>query len=490
MADHIFTREELDNILRPVVGKTLGEVDINHVFNKTKTNPKITGIAGDVVEQSILGYPPDTKQKADLLVDGIDTELKTTGLKRTKRGKHALEAKEPMSITAVSPKKIVNEQFFHSTFWNKIEHSLLVYYLYDSDKTVPASEYANFTIQGYQFHTFSETDIKILKNDWTIVRDFIKKLQETLENPETEYPKISKLRDKMMYIDTAPKWPNPPRFRLKRSVVNTIVQGYLGEKFEPLQPSNKFSSYTELDRKLHDFTTDFKGQTVEYIANTLNIPLKRNTQGKVNKAITEQIITHMFGSSREKLRKIDTFAKLGMIPKTMIQTMTGGRTEDMKFDTINFDEWTNQEINFEESYIYDFFSNQSMLFIIFKETDKNTPLEQTVFEGFKRIQFDDDFLYNKVKPVWDRVRELVWNNKLKVSIMKDKNGNTRITPKTGLPMEETNFPKSKDSDIFLRGTGNNATTKTLVLNGQRMYQQQVWLKGSTLVNILKDIPYL
>ena len=174
----------------------------------------------------------------------------------------------------------------------------------------------------------------------------------------------------MMYIDTAPKWPNPPRFRLKRSVVNTIVQGYLGEKFEPLQPSNKFSSYTELDRKLHDFTTDFKGQTVEYIANTLNIPLKRNTQGKVNKAITEQIITHMFGSSREKLRKIDTFAKLGMIPKTMIQTMTGGRTEDMKFDTINFDEWTNQEINFEESYIYDFFSNQSMLFIIFKETDK------------------------------------------------------------------------------------------------------------------------
>ncbi|PEA54959.1 restriction endonuclease [Bacillus pseudomycoides] len=490
MADHIFTREELDNILRPVVGKTLGEVDVNHVFNKTKTNPKITGIAGDVVEQSILGYPPDTKQEADLLVDGIDTELKTTGLKRAKRGKHALEAKEPVSITAVSPEKIVDENFFHSTFWNKIEHSLLVYYLYDSDKTVPASEYANFTIQGYQFHTFSEPDVQILKNDWTVVRDFIKELQETSENPETEYPKISKLRDKMMYMDTAPKWPNRPRFRLKRSVVSAIAQAYLGETFEPLQPSNEFSSYAELDKKLHDFTTHFKGQTVEYIANTLNIPLKRNDQGKVNKAVTEQIITRMFGSSGEKLRKIDTFAKLGMIPKTMVQTMKGGRTEDMKFDTIDFDEWINREIEFEDSYIYDFFANQSMLFIIFKETDKDTPLEQTVFKGFKRVQFDDDFLYSKVKPVWDRVRELVWNNKLTVSVMKDTNGNTRITPKTGLPMEEVNFPKSKNSDIFLRGTGNDATTKTLVLNGQRMYQQQFWLKGSALVNILKDIPYL
>lgn len=54
----------------------------------------------------------------------------------------------------------------------------MVYYLYDSDKTVPASEYANFTIQGYQFHTFSETDVKILKNDWTIVRDFIKNFKK------------------------------------------------------------------------------------------------------------------------------------------------------------------------------------------------------------------------------------------------------------------------------------------------------------------------
>ncbi|WP_342441509.1 hypothetical protein MHB65_20095 [Lysinibacillus sp. FSL K6-0075] len=56
MALHEFTRNELDTILKKVVNKTLGQVDVNNVFARTITHPKITGIAGDVVEQSILGY--------------------------------------------------------------------------------------------------------------------------------------------------------------------------------------------------------------------------------------------------------------------------------------------------------------------------------------------------------------------------------------------------------------------------------------------------
>ena len=52
MANHIFTEEEVVRILDQVVGKTLGQVDKNNVFDKTKEKPKITGIAGDVIEQS------------------------------------------------------------------------------------------------------------------------------------------------------------------------------------------------------------------------------------------------------------------------------------------------------------------------------------------------------------------------------------------------------------------------------------------------------
>ena len=63
---------------------------------RLKKKPKITGIAGDVIEQSVFGYQADTKQEADLLIDGRPVELKTTGLKKSSpksKSKHALERK-------------------------------------------------------------------------------------------------------------------------------------------------------------------------------------------------------------------------------------------------------------------------------------------------------------------------------------------------------------------------------------------------------------
>ena len=104
MALHKFTRKELEAILSNVVEKTLGEADVNNVFARTITQPKITGIAGDVVERSILGYPSDQDKNPDLIVDGIETELKTTGIRKPKQKSDLVfEAKEPMTITAVSP---------------------------------------------------------------------------------------------------------------------------------------------------------------------------------------------------------------------------------------------------------------------------------------------------------------------------------------------------------------------------------------------------
>ena len=98
--DRCFTKAQLEDILGNAKGKSLGEVDVKNVFATTITNPKVTGIAGSVVEQSVLGYKADSKKEADICVDGIMTEVKTTGLKKLKDGK--LTAKEPISITAVS----------------------------------------------------------------------------------------------------------------------------------------------------------------------------------------------------------------------------------------------------------------------------------------------------------------------------------------------------------------------------------------------------
>lgn len=227
MSNRSYTREEIILLLEGVVGKTLGEVDKNNIFERTKRSPKITGIAGDVIEQSVIGYSADSRQEPDILIDNVEVEIKTTGLRKTRSNSESatsIVAKEPMTITAVSPEKIIYEKFDNSNLWHKLKNMLLVYYLYDSEVTVPASEYAEFPILGYQFLKFSEQDKKIIENDWKIVRNYIRGLATNLDNPKDGYAGISKLRENMLYMDTAPKYPNPPRFRLRRKVVSGIAQ--------------------------------------------------------------------------------------------------------------------------------------------------------------------------------------------------------------------------------------------------------------------------
>lgn len=485
--DHLFTYDEIISLLNECIGKTLGEVDKNHVFDKTKTNPKITGIAGDVVEQSILGYKPDSDQRPDILIDDVPTEVKTTGIRYSKKKgqEHRYEAKEPMSITAVSPKTIVNEEFMDSHFYQKLAHMLLVYYLYASNITVDAKDYAKFYLKGYELHEFNDEDTNRLQSDWKIVRDFIKEIQKNYKDPESQYPRISsELRDKLMYVDTAPKWPNSPRFRLKRSVVTSIVQNHFEKKLEILP--DKIDSFAEFDKKLHEITNLYKGKTVEKLVKYFGI--EYNNINKLNKAISEQIVIKMFGGKSKKINQIDLFQKVGIIAKTICLSSKGGRTEDMKLFSIDFDEWCS-DIKFEESFCCDYFINHQVLCIIFEERDEKQNFKDNKFLGFKRINYSNDFIDNAVQNVWNIIRDLVNNKKLKETPVLNKEGNI-IFNKTGVASTALNFPKSSEFDIFVRGSGIDSTKKPLCLNGINMYEQCLWVKGKYIVDELKKKNYI
>lgn len=486
---HVFAKDELEDILHSTIGKTLGEVDRNNVFYKTIKHPKITGIAGSVVEESVLGYPADSYQKPDLYVDGKDVEVKTTGLRRVKKSTNGeLEAKEPMSVTAVSPERIVNESFETSNFWHKLERLLLVYYLYDSEVTVPAAEYANFPIVGYDFHEFSSLDREKLKNDWEIVRNFIYELQLNYKNPEEHYPRISsELRSQLMLIDTAPKWPNRPRFRLKRTTVTIMAQKIQGKKFEQLE--QEINTYKELDQQLNQFTKKYKHKTVQELLKLLEIKERLNSSGDVSKSVTEQIVTRMFGAKSKKMGKIELFSEIGLIPKTITQTKRGTRTEDTKLFKVDFDEWLDENISFENSSLYSNFNERQFLFIIFQEQDKSEKLLTNRFLGFKRVIFSEEFIEKQVKFIWDDVRNKVFSNTLNEKVKLDANGKPKIN-KNGTVKTSINFPKSKDYDVFFRGTGKDSRDKTITINGIHMYRQDVWIKGSIINQMLNSVNFI
>ncbi|MBM7609145.1 hypothetical protein JOD29_002411 [Lysinibacillus composti] len=488
--EHIFTRKELDEKLTSVTSKTLGEVDVNDVFARAIDKPKITGIAGDVIEQSVLGYPADNKQEPDLIVDGVHTELKTTGLRKPKKHENSENdkdfiAKEGVSITAVSPENITSQEFENSYLWHKMEHMLFVFYHYDSYQVVPAYDYSKFKILGHHFYEFSDEDKEVIYNDWKIVRDKVEEIQKTSSNPKAEYPSLTKLRSELMYFDLAPK--KSPRFRLKKDVANGIIGEFFDKKLEKLQ--RRITSYSQLDELLHHFTVLYNGKTLKEIATDLDVELPK----AVNKNIVEQIITKFFGSEKQKLRQIDLFSKIGLIPKTIVLNPNGGRTEDMKFDKINFNEWFVDGEEYEDSYLYDFFYNHKFLFVIFKESKKDSPLLENQFVGFKRYSFTEEFLETELKPYYYELKRLISNNEIREEPVLYKTGEKKgqpiINPK-GTMKTEINFPKSKDYKVFTRGSGVDSSKKPVVLNGVKMYAQYFWIKGKWIVDELENEKYI
>ena len=487
MKGHFFHKKDLEKILDNVLNKTLGEVDANRVFNKTLSNPKVTGIAGDVIEQSVLGYLADNIQRPDLNVDGIDTELKTTGIRQSKHEPNKYEAKEPMSITAVSPKQIVLECFDSSNFWHKLKHMLLVYYHYASNKTVKAAEYADFYIRGYEFHEFDDIDVSRLRSDWEIVHNFIVEIQQNYDIPESQYPRMSsELRDKLVYIDTAPKWPNPPRFRLKRKVVTDIVQSHFGDKLEQLPGSYK--CYSDVDNMCHDITIKDKGMTIEQLLLKYNIKVK--DVNRVSKSVNEAIVVKMFGGKSKKMNQIELFDRFGLVGKSITTTKIGSRTEDTKLIPIDFEEWMDREVSFEESRLYDYFANHQLLCMMFEEPSIDSPLYENKFLGFKRLSFSDEFIHNEVEKIWNEVRMLIMEKRLVESWVYDKKGKPIINKKTNTQKTSINFPKSKNNIVFVRGSGLDASVKTEEVNGIKMYKQYVWIKGLYIVDVLSNVQML
>ena len=477
----IFTRKQVDDLLKATIGKTLLEIDKAQLFAHHEGRDKVKGIAGDIIEESVLGCKKDSKQEPDILVDGVLTELKTTGLVKPKKtdSPNVYECKEPVSITAVSIPVIVNEEFETSNFWHKLAHMLWVYYWYKSPVTVKLDGYKDFPVLGYQFYEFSEDDKVLLRQDWLLVRDFlivIHRDYHTQAERDKQYPRLShELRGQLMLIDTAPKFPNSPRFRLKRAYATVIADQYFSKKhFEKL--SESISKYTDIDRKCQLMTQKYKGKTFSQIALELGVNIDMEV-----KNFAECAVVKMFGGKANKLNDIEDFAKIGIIAKSVPLLSDGKGKEDMKLFLPDLVDWT-KETEFEDSAIYDYFAGHHFLFIIYKYVGNDV-----VFEGFKRVFFDEKFIMDNVKKTWDDVRDLIINKKLKIEKKTKKDGTVRVN-KSGTIMESPNFPKLSTHKVFIRGGASQSLDKykTLEINGLKMLPQFVWLDKKYVQELIKE----
>lgn len=515
-----FTEDELKSCLSVINGtKTFGEIDSKDVFHLQTPNK---GTLGNLMEMSVLGMKQNSLQHADLEITyntGIthSTELKTTGVHdRELADGETYHAKECASLTAVSIGTIEYETWENSSYYNKLAHLLWVFYFYKRNKNqdkVPYDEYSRFPVLGYKFTHMEDRpdDLAKFKNDWEKTKEFIIAANQT-EHPEELYPLLhSSIKKDLFYIDIAPRYKKgnkelgissqSPRFRIKKPYVNSIFQEFWNELHNTPTTleylSQDYSSFEELEIALHSLTVTYKNKTIEELVDIFNLPVKDNNLDNLTKDITEKIVVKMMGGSSNKISNIALFNKIGITAKTITITSSGSRTEDTKLFTLDLEEIKNQNLPYEETSCYQYFTDYQFLCIMFEEPYKDAPLKTHKFLGFKRFVFSDELIETTVRQVYNITCNLINSKQVVETYCFTKNGKQRFNP-NGLPRISLNFPKSKDYNIFVRGTGGDSSQKTWVLEGTsidgtgiiRSYSLQFWVKGTYITNILNEINYI
>lgn len=510
-----FSIEEIKACLDKIKeGKTFEELD--EVFFENMTPDK--GLLGHFMEMSVLGMPMNSLQEADLEITyengkTCSTELKTTGVHdRGLADGETYHAKECASLTAVSIGSIENESWEESHFYKKLAHLLWVFYFYKRNKgqmRVPYEEYKKFPVLGYAFFHLAERpdDLAKFKSDWEKARQFIIEANKK-DNPEEWYPLLhSSIKKNLFFVDIAPRYQKKdpltkkesqtPRFRLKKPYVNTLFQEFWRKKnnkksLEILKRS--YLSMDDFDADLRSLSGQYRNQTVGALAKHFNLCVDDAGLDNLKKDVSEKIASRMFGCESKAFGKIKFFSEMGIIAKTVVLSNRNLRTEDMKLFTMNLEQMENPGLPYEETEFVEYFSDKQLLCVIFKEPFAKAPLKDNVFVGFKRLVFPDSIVDGPVKKMYEESCRLIREKCVEERLCRDKNENVIIN-KNGEKRVSLNFPKAKDYDVFVRGTGTDSSKKYWRFEGKsidgsgiiKSYALQFWLKGTYVAKALSEL---
>lgn len=146
--------------------KTFGEID------KYQRSPTTKGYCGWVIEESLFNYHPNNNSEPDFPEARV--ELKVFPFRITKKGK--ISAKERLVCNIIDYEEEAKKiEFEDSSFWHKCETMLLMPYEYKKDESKD-----QYIIYDAILFTIPDEDLVIIKRDWDIIMEKIRKGQADL----------------------------------------------------------------------------------------------------------------------------------------------------------------------------------------------------------------------------------------------------------------------------------------------------------------------
>lgn len=400
------SKESIENYALNLREKTFKDVLLNdpNITNEDRSllfeyynNPKSKGSLGQLIEKHFFFYDINSKSEADFNEAGV--ELKVTPY--TKKANGNLRAKERLVLTIIN-------------------------YMKD----------------------YEEEDLEIIKNDYKIIIDKIKKGKaEEISEGDTNYlgactkgANANSLREQPFSDKKAMQ----RAFCLKNSYMSYILNRYIvnkTEKYESVIKDAKILKEQTLEQYIISKLQPYYNQDIEFLKHKFNIPYKVS-----NKSFTYLLAKRMLEVVNEK---IEEFEKANIKIKAIRLRPDGMPKESMSFPTFKYTEIINE--NWLDSELYETFSTTKYLFMIYQYLDDNTLI-------FKKAMFwnvPEKDLNTEIKRVWENTVEKIKNN------------------------EYDNLPKISESPILhVRPHGQNKNDTYPTLDGKNSTKKCFWLNAS------------
>ena len=443
--DKKYNKKDVNSIVnyaKKLVGKTLSSANGLRVKESHSEYAKVKGKFGQYLEKHYFGFDNNSNREPDFKEVGL--ELKSTPLKKIKKG---LVAKERLVLNIINYEKIIEENWEKSSFLNKNQLLLLVFYLHEQNKS-----FLDFLIKYVYLWKIQNSDIEIIKQDWeTIVNKIKRGMAHELSEGDTFYLSACRKgagRGKDMRVQPNSELKAPQRaFSFKAKYMNSIISK-IAESESIIRNKNDLKKKT-FEEIVYDRFKPYLDKEVREIELMTGFDLNFKS-----KAYYAELARRMIGV---KTKKIDEFEKADISMKIIRLKEDGVPKEDMSFPIFNPLEMI--EMNWEDSEFYKYL-NKKFFFIVYQMQGDKVFFKKAFFwnisyEGIKEAEV-----------VWEKTRKII---KEGVKVWTDGKVNRNNLPK-----------KSENKVSHVRPHGQNAKDTFDLPNGKKMTKQCFWLNAQYL----------
>lgn len=436
-------------------------------FNNTKSK----GLLGHAIERYYFGYELNSDQKADFEATGI--ELKQTCMDLKKDGSYT--AGERLSITNISYKEPVEDDFYKSHVWEKIHHILLIHYL--RDKSINQWDYK---ICFVNLFTPPENDLKIIIDDYKKINTKIKLgLAHELSEGDTLYLGAC-TKGQTAEKSLQPQYYNPQQkakkrnYCLKHKYMNYVLQVYILRQQVPYESIMLTSDV----RGEMTFEQLIQSRIARHIGKTdLQLCTEFDREYNNNKAQWVDLTYRMLGI---KGNHAEEFVKAGVSVRAIRINDRGTITESMSFTPFKFKDLVKQK--WEDSPLHQYFEETRFLFVVFKDNGKSYTL---LGSQMWNMPYED--LEVTFKEGWTKIRDKVRKG-ITFTIKNDKVMND-LPKKKDNPIMHIR-PHAEESAYILNNgyvKGNYLRDANELPDGQWMTTQSFWLNNDYVLKQLDSI---